>query len=1103
MARGNRLTTLALVLSCIAGPLCADAAPVAGGGLGAAARDLLKAWQRDQGLCVLLGVGTPEARQLAVDLGSTGRILVHGIALDDASLVQGREAVQARGCEGAVTFERLPLRPLPYRDQLVNLLVVPDLAGAGAAGYTEAEARRVLAPWGKLCVRDQGQWRVSGKGMEPGMDEWTHNVHGPDGNRVSHDTGLSFPVGYRWHGGLPFNIDNRQRAENRYSSTRAMVVAGGRCFTFSDSELENLRGAHFLGEGLDQYLTARDAFNGVLLWRRRIGRLFYGGLWYMNMAPLAAAGECVYTASEEGALLVLDAATGETVRAIATTYPPGEVLVDQGIAVAATWQGGTWLGESKVNVYERIRMHSGVTAGALEAYDAASGQRLWQVPSLATSIRSADGVVFASLREGPDLLEESQRRQPPKPKLAETAPGAAAAVPAPAAAEERPPKRPPQGIVAFDLRSGRQLWQVRAEQISPRSYETDSMRVDAAGLGVVTVVLGQVSSEGKAAVLAAKTGECLIPSVSGFPVLVDGAVHAGGKRYDPATGKELGPSPYAIGGTVCTPSYVAGDTIIRNRGCGFSVGGKAVTYAGARGACGSASVPAYGAFYTPQNWCTCCPPQVSGFICFGPIRGEPTESEMTAIPAVEKGPAFDSPLGAAAGDEVPEWPMVRQGPARRSATPAAVPATLGVKWRREIPSPRLDSLVATNWRELLNAPLTAPTAAGGVVTTAVMDASQVVGLDLASGEIVWRFTAGARVDSSPTLHRGLCLFGAHDGYAYALDSRSGQLRWKVRLAPNDERMMSYGKVESPWPVVGSVLASDGMVYASAGRTQGSDGGIVVRALSPETGGVVWSKALPPSANVQALRRNDLLFRTPDALQLMVTRLDPTTGEIRPNPTRAVHEYQDNVANTARRLAQFKDQLNAATTGNPKLQEQVTALEQGLKQLRANPPAGEIAPFVGGGSRGREGYVDWNWPRLGNRLFVQMNYGNLGGTLLSWDATAVCRMTGDRQVSLYAVSKIGKVGEKGPGTPDWSATLPPTHQVTALVLCRDGVVAAGGVYSADEAVPAKGFVTVLSRNAGQTVAEELFPASVVYNGIAVLDRRICIALDDSSLCLVGE
>ena len=388
MKRRDGLTKRAVVWSCALGLLLTVPAQAADAGLGTEAAQLLKAWGRDQGLCALLGVGAPEAVQLATDLGASGRVLVHGIALDDASLARGRAGVSARGCDGAVTIERLPLQPLPYRNNLVNLLVVPDLAAATAAGYTEAEARRVLAPWGKLCVREQGQWRVSGKDMTPGMDEWTHNVHGPDGNRVSQDTSITFPVGYRWNGGLPFNIDNSKRTENRYASTRAMALADGRCFTFSDSVLENLRGAHFLGEELDQYVTACDAFSGMLLWRKRIGRVYYGGLWYMNIAPFAAVGDRVYTASEQGTLLVLDAATGETVRTVATTYPPGEILVDQGVLVVATWLGGTWLGESKVNVYERIRMHSGVSAGALEAYDAASGQRLWQVPSLATSIRA-------------------------------------------------------------------------------------------------------------------------------------------------------------------------------------------------------------------------------------------------------------------------------------------------------------------------------------------------------------------------------------------------------------------------------------------------------------------------------------------------------------------------------------------------------------------------------------------------------------------------------------------------------------------------------------------------------------------------------------------
>jgi hypothetical protein len=297
--------------------------------------------------------------------------------------------------------------------------------------------------------------------------------------------------------------------------------------------------------------------------------------------------------------------------------------------------------------------------------------------------------------------------------------------------------------------------------------------------------------------------------------------------------------------------------------------------------------------------------------------------------------------------------------------------------------------------------------------------------------------------------------------------------------------------------------SDDLVYASAGRTQGSDGGIVVRALSPQTGVAAWSRVLPPAANVSTLRRNDLLFRTPDALQLMVTRLDPKTGETRPNPTRDVHAYQDKLGDTARRISQLKGQLAAAQDGNPKLQEQLAKLEEEYKTLGANKPAGEIAPFVGGGSRGSEGYLDWNWPRLGSRKVVQMNYGNLGGTLLSWDPTAVCRMSAERQISLYAASQIANVGEKAPGAPAWSVALPPTHQVTALVICPDGVVAAGGVYAADQATPAKGFVTVLSREGGKTRVERLFDAPVVYNGIAVLDKKICVALDNSSICLVGE
>lgn len=60
-------------------------------------------------------------------------------------------------------------------------------------------------------------------------------------------------------------------------------------------------------------------------------------------------------------------------------------------------------------------------------------------------------------------------------------------------------------------------------------------------------------------------------------------------------------------------------------------------------------------------------------------------------------------------------------------------------------------------------------------------------------------------------------------------------------------MVSYGQVESPWPVIGTVLVAGGTAYASAGRTMGSDGGIAIRAFDPATAKIVWSRAIAGAA----------------------------------------------------------------------------------------------------------------------------------------------------------------------------------------------------------------------------------------------------------------
>ena len=1076
----QRVWTLCLLLACCSSIVA-----------GEMARDVMRLAKRDHGLCAIIGTGSSETMELATDLAATGRMVVHVIALDDPSAVQLKSAARKLGLEGIVTVERLPIHPLPYRDDLVNLLVVPDGAQAKAAGLTRAEALRVVAPFGSLCIRDAGEWQVTLKPVSAGMDEWTHNVHGPDGNRVSADTVVSFPLGYRWHAGLPFNISNRERTENRYASTRGLAVTGGRCFTFSDSVIENIKGAYSLGQSKDQYVTARDAFNGLLLWRRKIGSVYYGGLWYMNLAPFVAVGDIVCTSSEKGGLLVLDAATGKVRRTIDTSYAPGDLLIDRGIIATATWKGGTSVGESKINRYERRRMDSGIAEGAVEAYSLKTGKQRWRHERLATSIRSANGLLFMVCREGPDQLEESRRFR----RRGEVAPKDKDGNPLVFT-------RPTQSVVAVDLATGKKLWEVVASDFAGEESAQEHLRLDAVGSGVVSVIHSRDLRTDRVTLLSAKAGRVVLQKKSGhFPVLAGGKVHLGGRTYNSASGAELSKSGgLSIGSTVCTPSIAVNNMIVRNRGGAFTVDGRSMVYGGARGACSMSSVPAFGAFFTAQNWCLCSPQQISGFISFGPVRAVPSREEMMRATAVVRGPAF----AAAAADEG-EWPMFRYGPERGSACPRPGPAALDVLWQTSIPSPSTDTFATRNWAEYLNDPLTAPTVANGIAVTAAMDSHQVVGIRVRDGVIAWRFTAGGRIDSAPTVYRGICLFGAHDGFVYALNAADGQLRWRMRMAPNDDRMVSYGKVESPWPVIGSVLVDDGVAYASAGRTQGSDGGIVVRAFAPETGVVSWATVLGPSNNVRSLRRNDLILKTGDALQLMITRLNPSTGETVENPTQTLRAYLSVVTRLKRDIATQEKALKAAEEGTDRaagIKAKLGKLRQGLaKQVK---PPSERAPELGSGGRDSEGFVSWNWPRIGDRKFRGMAYGNVGGTLVSWDATAACKMTYDRRLALYDMAEVGKVGEKLAAKPDWAADLPAGYQVTSLVLCKNAVLVAGGVYkTSDKPTADTGFVALFSRAKGKKLGECALPAPVALGGVAVTGSGIVTTLRDSTVCLLGQ
>jgi hypothetical protein len=118
--------------------------------------------------------------------------------------------------------------------------------GLSAAGF-KAEGKQVRTVYQKPVPGD--------------VDEWTHWLHGPDGNAVARDKRSGPPENVQWIG--------RPRWPKSHDvgiSMTGMVTAGGRLFYIAD---DGPVGILAPDRGLEQWkIFARDAFSGVLLWTK-------------------------------------------------------------------------------------------------------------------------------------------------------------------------------------------------------------------------------------------------------------------------------------------------------------------------------------------------------------------------------------------------------------------------------------------------------------------------------------------------------------------------------------------------------------------------------------------------------------------------------------------------------------------------------------------------------------------------------------------------------------------------------------------------------------------------------------------------------------------
>ena len=93
---------------------------------------------------------------------------------------------------------------------------------------------------------------------------------------------------------------------------------------------------------------------------------------------------------------------------------------------------------------------------------------------------------------------------------------------------------------------------------------------------------------------------------------------------------------------------------------------------------------------------------------------------------------------------------------------------------------------------IYNGPVTAPVIVGDLLVVNDREGRRVVGLDATTGAARWEFATDAYVLTTPTIAPGRVVFGARDGYVYALDAATGILVWRFMAAPEQRYLMAYG-----------------------------------------------------------------------------------------------------------------------------------------------------------------------------------------------------------------------------------------------------------------------------------------------------------------------
>ena len=715
----------------------------------------------------------------AIQLASTGNHLVH-LIIDSNQIEKVRQLSLEKNLGGRLLVQpKTKDNHLPHPDRFVNLILV-NADGLKSQLPSEAELQRVLAIRGKIVTKKNNKWQIIPKRPIAKLDGWFSHWYNATGNCVSNDQLAGVPRVIQWQHGPMFEDGTADGKLPRIAQGYAVF-------------LDNHSGD----------LICRDAGNGLLLWRRFIGSNQNSDialttdrihLWHDPTRRKILRDKGM----EIGYLTALELSTGK----IAQVYKNG---LKAGIAksIKVPWKGRTrqlqpvpWF-----VVNEKVIVQA--YGADLVVLNRKTGKRQW-------SKKLTDNVTWFSPIVSGNVVLTAEAKYPAR----RTRNNGSEYV---------------QGVVAFRLSDGKQLW--RNDKVHPNQGRANFKTMSANGeLLLLHISSYQFREGGSIAVLDIKTGKQLWrhefkpkelytqgsqrPIIRKDEVIVlDGT---GVYRFNAKTGKPIGEPirrPKNLKRTgrrngACTASRATVDWLMANGWLYVGPDGRAVINQAARGACGQGVIPAHGMVFVPPTPCD-CGDYLRGYLALSPrIPGKPIDdNQRLTIGAVSPKPkTFKA-----------DWPIFLGSPQRTSYSPTVLKG-LKERWKSKLVNLREDALTKdrSDSEHYLGA-LSAPVVGGGMVIVTSPEQHTVIGIDTSTGKKKWTYLAKGKVDSPPTLAKGLAVFGCEDGAVYALRISDGQLVWRHQLASTDGLALSHGHLSSMSPIPGSVLILDNTVIAVSGH----------------------------------------------------------------------------------------------------------------------------------------------------------------------------------------------------------------------------------------------------------------------------------------------